>query len=102
MVKKGSWDDDRDKSRLSVTIPPGVKEAAKKKAKYSNITLSQIAENALREFISEDTNAEVLHNEMSEYVCPKCEALYPEPAYEKLKEECKNCDTDKNEFDKIG
>lgn len=92
----------RRTEKLTVRLPPGLKEKMKEETKYSNVTMTQLVEEKFREFLSENTNREIKHSNMKEYLCPNCGALYPESAYEKLDKECKTCNTEKDEFNEFG
>lgn len=93
MKRKTSWSQNRNKARLEVTLPKGLKKQVTNTLKYSSLTRSDLVEEKFREFLREEKNTEVIHDEHKEFSC-RCGAIMTEAVLDKNNGKCPSCNNE--------
>ncbi|MFB6199908.1 MAG: hypothetical protein ABEJ83_03450 [Candidatus Nanohaloarchaea archaeon] len=89
--KKGeNWSENRNKERLAVTLPSGLKNGVKEKLKNSSLTMSDLVEEKFRDFLRKTKNPEALYDQVEEYVCG-CGAVISRKGIRKNDGVCPGC-----------
>ncbi|WEL23641.1 hypothetical protein [Candidatus Nanohalovita haloferacivicina] len=88
--KTTSWSRNRNKARLEVTLPKGLKKQVTQTLKYSSLTRSDLVEEKFREFLREQKNTEIIHDKHGEFSC-RCGAIMTEAVLDKNNGKCPSC-----------
>ncbi|MFB6100526.1 MAG: hypothetical protein ABEK16_04605 [Candidatus Nanohalobium sp.] len=92
--EKESWSKNRDKKRLTVTLPPELKDRVKEELEHSSLTMSDLVEEKFKEFLDENINPDALYDKVEEIQCSECDALLSSKALEKNQGKCPGCGKD--------
>lgn len=88
--KTTSWSHNRNKARLEVTLPKGLKKQVTQTLKYSSLTRSDLVEEKFKEFLREEKNIDVIQDEHQEFSC-RCGAIMTEAVLDKNNGKCPSC-----------
>lgn len=93
-VSGDTWEQNRNKARLTVTLPRQLKEEIKSELKYSSLNMSDLVREAFREFLSEEVNSDSVYDEVEEIECSECGGVFTSASLEKTDGECLGCESE--------
>lgn len=81
------------KTRVNLTVQENVKEKVQSRLENSSLTMSELAEEAFRDFLRAegDWNPDAVYDKVEEYQCSDCGGIFTGAVLEKTGGECPGC-----------